>query len=211
MTRSGARRAALHQGDPWAARLGAGSAAVRSPPPTVLRLLKESIPNHPIHPRHIHVALHLLCYLSVDPAARPAISPHRQETQIPRCRQPGRKRSRLALRAAADADLQASAGLLINALKEKLDPMQGNEIAPIRRPEVIWRKMGEETVLLNSRTEDYFSLNEVGTRVWELIDGQATPRDIAAKIAEEYEVEPREVEADVEALLQELRQHELVT
>ncbi len=89
--------------------------------------------------------------------------------------------------------------------------MQGNEIAPIRRPEVIWRKMGEETVLLNSRTEDYFSLNEVGTRVWELIDGQATPRDIAAKIAEEYEVEPREVEADVEALLQELRQHELVT
>ncbi len=88
--------------------------------------------------------------------------------------------------------------------------MRSAETAPFHGPDVIWRKMGEETVLLNSRSENYYSLNEVGTRVWELIDGQATVREIASRIAEQYDAPVEEIEKDVVALLQELREQELV-
>ncbi|MHB0871727.1 MAG: PqqD family protein [Chloroflexota bacterium] len=88
--------------------------------------------------------------------------------------------------------------------------MQSAEIAPFCGPDVIWRKIGEETILLNSRSENYYSLNEVGTRVWELIDGQTTAREIASRIAEEYDAPAEEIEEDVVALLQELREQGLV-
>jgi len=68
----------------------------------------------------------------------------------------------------------------------------------------------EESVLLNVQSEEYYSLNEVGTRTWELIDGQATVEEIAAKLAEEYEAPLPDIEADVRALLQDLRQQGLL-
>ncbi len=89
--------------------------------------------------------------------------------------------------------------------------MQSADAAPSRGSDVIWRKLGDETVLLNVKTENYYSLNEVGARIWELIDGQTTARDIAAKIAEEFDAPVEEVEIDVRTLLRELEQQELVS
>jgi len=88
--------------------------------------------------------------------------------------------------------------------------MEGVERPPSRRPDVIWRKMGDESVLLNVKSEDYFTLNEVGTRIWELIDGQTPPTGIARAIAEEFEAPPDEIEADVQSLLRELREQDLL-
>ncbi len=89
--------------------------------------------------------------------------------------------------------------------------MEGIDVAPARGPDVIWRKMGEEMVLLNVKNENYYSLNEVGSRVWELIDGQATPDQIASRVAEEYDAPEEQVESDVMELLRDLRLQELVT
>lgn len=88
--------------------------------------------------------------------------------------------------------------------------MRITEVFPTRREDVIWRRMGDESVLLSVKSENYYSLDEVGTRIWELLDGQSTAREIAIKISEEYDVLPEEAEADIAALIQELRQQELL-
>ena len=90
--------------------------------------------------------------------------------------------------------------------------MQQTESIPSRRADVMWRRMGEEeSVLLNVQSEEYYSLNDVGTRTWELIDGQTTTEEIAAKLAEEYEAPLADIEADVRALLQDLRDQGLLS
>jgi coenzyme PQQ biosynthesis protein PqqD len=68
----------------------------------------------------------------------------------------------------------------------------------------------EESVLLNVQSEEYYSLNEVGTRTWELIDGHRSVEEIAATLAEEYEAPLADIEADVRALLQDFREQGLL-
>jgi hypothetical protein len=79
-----------------------------------------------------------------------------------------------------------------------------------RNPTVKWRRLGEESVLLDVTTETYYALNEVGTRAWELIDGRATEAEIAVRIASEYDAPLRVVEADVRTLLGDLRDQNLL-
>jgi hypothetical protein len=71
--------------------------------------------------------------------------------------------------------------------------------------------MGDESVLLNATTENYYSLNEVGTRTWELIDGTLSAGEIASELANEYDAPVAQIEADVHALIAELRTHELLS
>lgn len=80
-----------------------------------------------------------------------------------------------------------------------------------RREDVIWKRMGEESVLLDTRSEKYYTLDEVGTRVWELIDGQSTAHDIASLIAQEYDVSVETAETDIETLLGELANEGLLS
>jgi hypothetical protein len=67
---------------------------------------------------------------------------------------------------------------------------------------------GDELVLLDLKRERYFTLNDVGSRVWTLL-GQGTMRDeIATVIRREYDVSHRErgdlVANDVARLLADL-------
>lgn len=68
-----------------------------------------------------------------------------------------------------------------------------------RSPDVLSQELGEETVLLDLNSESYFGLNEVGTRVWELIPEVANLEDIYKRLLAEYEI-------DETALLNDLRQ-----
>jgi hypothetical protein len=47
-------------------------------------------------------------------------------------------------------------------------------------------------------------LNEVGGRIWELLDGQKSVRDLRDIIVSEFEVSVPEVEADMVEFLQKL-------
>ncbi len=75
---------------------------------------------------------------------------------------------------------------------------------------VVARALEDETVLLNLATEEYYSVNEVGTRVWELADGVHSISAIVDTIVTEYEADYSEVLADVLALLDSLLAEKLV-
>ena len=84
---------------------------------------------------------------------------------------------------------------------------------PASRPGVLAQpiKPGDPTlVLLNPQTGEYFTLEAVGTRVWQLCDGKHTVSEIAAIISAEYDESHEVIARDVMELLEELFDAKLV-
>ena len=76
--------------------------------------------------------------------------------------------------------------------------------------DVLVQEVGGEAVLLNLASQRYFGLDAIGTRIWALL-GQRTPlAGIVETIRSEYDVEPSRAEADLLALVGELRDMGLV-
>jgi hypothetical protein len=80
-----------------------------------------------------------------------------------------------------------------------------------KNPDMVSRLIGEEFILVPIRRnvadlESVFTLGGTGVRVWELIDGQSTGRELCNRIAEEFAVEPEQAEADVLQFLRELEE-----
>jgi hypothetical protein len=70
--------------------------------------------------------------------------------------------------------------------------------------QVIERVVEGEALLIHLSSGDYFSLDNVGTRVWENIDGTRTIQDLAELILMEYDVDRDQVVADVLRLAEQL-------
>ncbi len=71
-----------------------------------------------------------------------------------------------------------------------------------RRDRVMMQQVEGDSVLLDIDNGEYFSLNEVGSRVWELCDGARSLASIAQTICEEYDVEPSVALSDASELLE---------
>jgi hypothetical protein len=74
---------------------------------------------------------------------------------------------------------------------------------------IVSRKIANEFILIPIRQnvadlESIYTLNEVGARIWELMDGKMTMREIKEKIVEEFEVTALEAEKDIAEYLQQL-------
>ncbi len=76
--------------------------------------------------------------------------------------------------------------------------------------QVIAKVVGDELVLLDLERGVYYGLNEAGARIWQLLAEGGSIAVVAARMAEEFDVAPEEVERDVLALVEELRERELV-
>jgi len=68
----------------------------------------------------------------------------------------------------------------------------------------------EESVLLSLDTQQYYSLNETGSRIWALLSDGHDADDIASAITEEWATTHEEALEYVQAFLQELSQAGLV-
>jgi hypothetical protein len=75
---------------------------------------------------------------------------------------------------------------------------------------VILRAVGEEAVLLNLNTNQYYSLNPVGLRMLEILTQSATSGQALATLLEEYAVEPAELESDLHELQEQLLSQGLI-
>jgi hypothetical protein len=77
-------------------------------------------------------------------------------------------------------------------------------------PEVLFQEVSGETVLLDLDSEQYFGLDAVGTRVWQLIGEGATSDAVVDTLLEEYEVDRATLAADVAELLDRLAEAGLI-
>lgn len=74
---------------------------------------------------------------------------------------------------------------------------------------IVAREIAHEFILvpIRRKTSDidgFYTLNEVGARVWQLIDGQKTVQEIRDALLLEYEVGTAEAEKDIEELIRRL-------
>ncbi|MEW6756975.1 MAG: PqqD family protein [Acidobacteriota bacterium] len=72
-----------------------------------------------------------------------------------------------------------------------------------RNPDVSWRTIEGQSVLVFNREGEVQVLNEIGTYVWEHLEEGAEA--LARNISERYEVTPGEAQSDVAEFLQDLR------
>lgn len=76
---------------------------------------------------------------------------------------------------------------------------------PVRAAEdVLLRELDDESVLLHLKTEMYFGLDSVGTRMWHVLTEAPTIDDACATLLDEYGVAPEVLRADLEELLGQL-------
>jgi hypothetical protein len=70
--------------------------------------------------------------------------------------------------------------------------------------EVLHREVVGETVLLDLEGEGYYGLDEVGTRIWQLIAANVSRDTMLGTLQREYEVDPEVLARDLEELLDRL-------
>jgi FAD synthase len=77
---------------------------------------------------------------------------------------------------------------------------------------LVFTKLDEqEGVLLHLKTRRFFSLNETGTRIWELLERGRSLPGIASTLAVEYTVEQEQAQQSVQRFVETLRQEHLLT
>ena len=78
-------------------------------------------------------------------------------------------------------------------------------------PRVLCKVLENEAVLLDLQSGEYFGLNEVGCRIWQLIPAQGSLGAIRNCLVEEYDVSTDQAWHDLEILIAELMQRGLVS
>lgn len=76
--------------------------------------------------------------------------------------------------------------------------------------EALVATLSDGAVLLNLQTKRYYSLNETGTRIWEMVQQTADEEAIVAELLREYEVEEQMARAEVRRILDELIEAQLI-
>ena len=71
--------------------------------------------------------------------------------------------------------------------------------------------MGNETVILDIESEDYFELNRTGARIWGLLEAPATLSSLSLKMAAAFAVESEVCRADIIEFIVEMESKGLAT
>jgi hypothetical protein len=75
---------------------------------------------------------------------------------------------------------------------------------------VLVQQLDGESVLLNLKTEKYFGLDTMGTRMWELLTSSPSIDAAYARLMEEFEVEPELLRTHLTDLLNRLLEYGLL-
>lgn len=73
------------------------------------------------------------------------------------------------------------------------------------RPDVRFRVVGEEAVVVRQEAAEVIALNDVGASVLALLDSRRTVAAVVEALLAEYDIDRDALRADVEAFLLELR------
>ena len=77
-------------------------------------------------------------------------------------------------------------------------------------PDVLFRLVSDEAVLVNLNTEMYLGLNPVGARMWRVLSEASSIQAAYEQLLQEYDVEPSKLRGDLEEFIGELQTHRLI-
>ena len=78
------------------------------------------------------------------------------------------------------------------------------------QPEVLSQTIDREAVLLDLKNELYYGLNEVGARIWQLLQKDNSLEQIKEVLLEEYDVDETLLQKDLDTLVSALKQADLI-
>ena len=78
-------------------------------------------------------------------------------------------------------------------------------------PDVLSRELDDEGVLLNLETERYYTLDDVGIRMWQLLAEHGDVETVVAQLLDEYDVEQATLRHDLADLIAGLVEADLMT
>jgi hypothetical protein len=77
-------------------------------------------------------------------------------------------------------------------------------------PDVMFRPVGEEAVLLHLKHETYLGLDPVGTRMWTLLTESQSIESAYEVLLTEYDVDEGQLRRDLDDFINTLVEHDLV-
>lgn len=79
-----------------------------------------------------------------------------------------------------------------------------------RSDKATFEVVADEAILIHLDTGTYYSLNEVGTEFWEMLDGEKTIKEHATVTADKYDVDVQMVVDDFVELAREMVAEDLL-
>ncbi|NMB71392.1 MAG: lasso peptide biosynthesis PqqD family chaperone [Bacteroidales bacterium] len=79
-----------------------------------------------------------------------------------------------------------------------------------RNPDLIFSDMDGETVMMSIQNGEYYGLDEVGSRIWQLLENPESAETLTQKLIEEYEVSQETCLSDVMEFLNILAEKKLI-
>ena len=70
-----------------------------------------------------------------------------------------------------------------------------------RNPTLAWREIEGRTMIISPTDSVLHELNDTGSFIWKMLDGVHSAEAIAARLVQEYEVDPEVARADTNALV----------
>lgn len=75
-----------------------------------------------------------------------------------------------------------------------------------RTEDIIWRKIGDEIVVIKDDGLSVHVLNKTAAHIWEMCNGDCGPVEIAASLCEQFDVTSAEAKVDVSDIIEKLAQ-----
>lgn len=88
--------------------------------------------------------------------------------------------------------------------------MFSSDIRLSKNSKIPWRLIEGEALLIDGEEGELIRLNQVGSEIWEAIDGRRTIVEITTHIVERFDVSERRASKDVQRFIKLLLRHELV-
>lgn len=85
-----------------------------------------------------------------------------------------------------------------------------NNVKPVRRKDLVWREVDGEVIVLSSNNKLMHVLNDVGSTIWALLDGEHDLAEIATRVSTEYGEAEDIVRKDLVEHIEKLRQLNLL-
>ncbi len=103
---------------------------------------------------------------------------------------------------------------IATSIPRVLSRQMTNPSLPVRvniSDSVLFQEIEGECVLLNMASEQYFGLDDVGTRVWQLLVEDGNPVNALERLRTVYDVDEATLRTDLAKLLEQLSAEGLVT
>jgi hypothetical protein len=90
-------------------------------------------------------------------------------------------------------------------------PISGTSLIERNESKFLASPLGEEIVMMNMDNGNYIGVNNVGSDIWNMIDGPITVEELSRRVLEVYDISEDQLSSELEAFLQRMLKQQMIT